>query len=61
MFLVSVREDAPNLQDLRPQGVWRSVGGEDILLEMGWEKEVWEVDQSEGRLGGDGVAITSEV
>lgn len=61
MFLVSVREDAPNLQDLRPQGVWRSGGGEDILLEMGWEKEVWEVDQSEGRLGGDGVAITSEV
>jgi hypothetical protein len=36
VFLVSVREDAPNLQDLRPQGVWRSGGGEDILLEMGW-------------------------
>jgi hypothetical protein len=41
-------------------GVWWW-WGEDILLEMGWEKEVWEVDQSEGRLGGDGVAITSEV
>jgi hypothetical protein len=27
--------------------------GGDILLETGWEEELWDVEQSEGGLGGE--------
>ena len=32
---------------------WGGVGGWDILMETGAGKEVWDVEQSEGGLGGE--------
>jgi hypothetical protein len=62
--LCSFRGEAPNPQEMggprefRGQVGWG--GGGDIHVEMGWGGvEVWDVEQSEGGLGGVGNGIWS--
>jgi hypothetical protein len=53
-----VREDAPNPQETRDPREFRGLvgwglGAGDILMETGDKEEVWNVDPSEGGVGGD--------
>jgi hypothetical protein len=54
--LGSVREDAPNPQENGCHREFRGlvglvVGGENILVETEGQREVWDVEQSEGWIG----------